>query len=265
MSISTATFEDIPALYRLWEEAFGAGTEFLNLFFTKGFLLSQTYLYKTEGRIISALSVFRISHQGKKGAYIYGVCTAKEYRGKKYAASLLKKTEEILSGKGYEFFMLRPAEPGLFEYYKELGYSELIPINKEKLPLPSLPSFIPVKSLNADKLHALRKKRFGDGLIEWEPSSLEYIISYVINAGGDAVLFNNDTYLLGYPEEDHYVILETSEDKKNLSLNYIRGKYPELNSVIIFDRPTPSSKNTQPFVLYKGNLPKATYFNFTME
>ncbi len=265
MNITTATFEDIPALYRLWEDAFKADTDFLNLFFSKGFLLTQTFLYKQEGQIISALSVFKVSHRGKKGAYIYGVCTEKAYRGKKHASTLLRKVEEILESKGFEFFILRPAEPGLFEYYKELGYTHTLSLDIEKCPLPSLPSFIPARNIITDKLASLRKEMYGENVIEWGILALEYIISYVRNAGGDAIIFNNNTYLLGYPEEDHYTILETSDTKRILSLNYIKGKYPEINKVVILDKPKHGSKNTQPFSLFKGKLPEDAYFNFSME
>ncbi len=265
MNINTATFEDIPALYKLWESAFLADTDFLNLFFSKGFLLSQTYIYKTKGLIISALSVFKVWHQDKKGAYIYGVCTDKNHRGKKYAASLLQKTEEELRKKDYSFFILRPAEEELFAYYKSIGYKEVLFASQEKISLPILPSYIPTISLTAQKLYTLRKRNFGDDFIEWDIPSLEYIISFILNSNGDAVLFNDGTYLLGYPEDDCYKIIETSDTKRNLSLNYIKGKYPELNCTYIIDKANTLSKNAQPFVLYKGDLPQSTYFNLTME
>ncbi len=268
MSIQTATFEDIPRLYRLWEEAFDAKTDFLNLFFSKGIFLSQTYVYKLEGQIISALSIFKVNYAGHKGAYIYGVCTDINYRKQSYAANLLKKVEAILTDKGYEFFIIRPATKVLADYYGKAGYINATHIIREKLPLPSMANFIPVKEISAEKLYTLRKERFGERLIEWDGRSLSYIIDFVKNSLGEAILFNDNSYLIGYPEGNQYIVLETTDTKKTLSLHYIKNTHPELNSAVITELPSPTSKSVESFILYKSQtipFSKDMYFNFTME
>ncbi len=268
MNIQTATFEDMPRLYRLWEEAFDAKTDFLNLFFSKGIFLSQTYVCKAEGQIVSALSVFKVNHSGHKGAYIYGICTDQNFRKKSYAANLLKRVEAILTDKGYEFFIIRPATAELAEYYKKLGYTNETHINKEKLPLPSMANFIPIKELTAEKLYSLRKERFGDNLVEWDSKSLAFMIEFVKNLSGDAIVFNDNSYLIGYPEGNQYIILETTDTKRTLSLHYIKNTYPELNSAVITELPCSTSKSIEPFILYKSTtfpLTKDLYFNLTME
>ncbi len=268
MSIQTVTFDDIPRLYRLWEEAFDAKTDFLNLFFSKGIFLSQTYVYKIEGQIVSALSVFKVSYAGHKGAYIYGVCTDQNHRKKSYAATLLKKVETILTEKGYDFFIIRPASESLFNYYKNIGYTYVTHIEREKQPLPSIANFIPIKELNAEKLATLRKEHYGENLIDWDSKSLNYIIDFVKIFSGDAVVFSDNTYLIGYPEGNKYIILETTDTKKTLSLHYIKNTHPELNSAVSLEIPSHTSKSAEPFILYKSSkvaFSKDMYFNFTME
>ena len=53
------------------------------------------------------------------GAYIFGLCTAPEHRGRGYASSLIR---EACDSAGADFALLIPETPDLFDFYEALGF-----------------------------------------------------------------------------------------------------------------------------------------------
>lgn len=62
-----------------------------------------------------------------KEMFLYGLCTKKKYRGKKYAETLLKKTEKYFFDKGIEKLSLTvdPENEKAIKLYKKIGYEEV--------------------------------------------------------------------------------------------------------------------------------------------
>lgn len=72
---------------------------------------------------------------GKKGIYIYALCTAKEFRGRGYMKLLLESAFGYAKGLGYDFLWLFPASEELARSYKKLGFS--VPIEVGASPVLS--------------------------------------------------------------------------------------------------------------------------------
>lgn len=262
---------DIPALRRLWKQCFDADTAFLDLFFGKGFSLCSTYVLEEDSEIVSALSVMPIRYHGHLGGYIYGVCTSPRHRGHRYAISLLQQVEEhCRRHEGMDFFILRPASGGLFDYYRRQGYTHNIFRNRRTVDLPTVPEDTCPCTLTGLALHKIRRDYYYDsGLFEWSPTLCDYILEYIKYCKGAAFSLHG-TYLLGYPNPDNpeqFICEEAgiSEESLPLLLSAIRQLFPSCTKAL-FNIVQSNAK--EEFMLCKtfGDFIEGNpLFSFTME
>ena len=63
-----------------------------------------------------------MEYKGKKGFYVYGVATGKEYRGKGISTKLLEYAKGFVDEKKADFLVLVPRNEGLFEFYVKRGF-----------------------------------------------------------------------------------------------------------------------------------------------
>ena len=115
--------EQEQALRSLWREAFGDEEAFLDRFYTDGFAPDRCRCACIDGELAGALYWFDCSHQGKPLAYLYGVATAKAFRGKGVCRELMQNTHSLLKQLGYAGVILVPAEENLFSMYEKMGYT----------------------------------------------------------------------------------------------------------------------------------------------
>ena len=57
--------------------------------------------------------------ENRRGVYVFGLCTAPEYRGAGLASGLV---DEICAESGADYALLIPENDGLFEFYEKLGF-----------------------------------------------------------------------------------------------------------------------------------------------
>lgn len=122
MIIDSPMISDIPSLKSLWREAFGDTEEFLASFFTTAFNTKRCRCVKVDGTVKAALYWFDCSYKGERLAYIYGVATAKDYRGRGLSRALMEDTHRHAESLGYMGAILVPGSKGLFSFYERLGY-----------------------------------------------------------------------------------------------------------------------------------------------
>lgn len=113
---------DIPAMKRLWQQAFGDEMAVINGFFATGFDKTRCQCLYEDGFLAAALYWFDCLWQGKKVAYIYAVATEKGFRGKGLCRRLMEKTHAHLQKQGYVGAVLVPGSPALFVMYEKFGY-----------------------------------------------------------------------------------------------------------------------------------------------
>lgn len=110
----------------LYMEAFeGEDPRFVDALFAKGFPRHLVAM-GDGGKLVSMLFALPYPIQTEQGLidahYIYGVATAKEYRGKGYAKRLLAEA----ASHGTPVF-LRPMSPSLFNFYADAGFTPFSP------------------------------------------------------------------------------------------------------------------------------------------
>lgn len=134
IELRPARQEDIPALWALWQEAFGDDDRFLEDFFALGFAPERSRVLTAEGRPVSALYWFDGVWGGGRFAYLYAVATEKASRGRGYSSRLLEDTCAHLQKAGYDGALLVPGEKGLFDFYGRLGFLPCCPMETRPLP-----------------------------------------------------------------------------------------------------------------------------------
>lgn len=129
--ISFATPEDEAEIRSLWKEIFQDSDAFIDFYFKQVFDPEKTLVIKRDNRIASMLQLLReefvLDHRLAKSAfYIYGACTRPSEQGKGYMHLLIEEAIAIAQSY-YSLLFTIPAEPSLFDFYKQAGLTH--PIN----------------------------------------------------------------------------------------------------------------------------------------
>jgi len=108
----------------LFSEVFG-DTENVakSLFSCRGVITLTEYI---EGRLAAMASLIRINGKNSKGFYVYGVCVAKDFRGRGYFRKIMDAVESYANTEGADFLCLIPANDALQYTYHRMGYVEKI-------------------------------------------------------------------------------------------------------------------------------------------
>ncbi len=122
MIIDNPVPEQIPALRKLWQQAFGDSDAFLDSFFQTGFSYDRCRCVCLEGEPVAAVYLFDCQWQEKKLAYLYALAVKEDCRKQGLSRLLLGDTHAKLQQAGYAGTVLEPANPWLQGYYERLGY-----------------------------------------------------------------------------------------------------------------------------------------------
>ena len=116
----------------LWKLCFGDTEDFVRLYFSMKYTPQRNSCLKHDGRVTAALQrlpyVMMCGEAGNMTApvaYVSGVCTHPEYRGKGYMTELMRQALHKMHSDGFWFTALIPADEGLFSFYEHFGYAAL--------------------------------------------------------------------------------------------------------------------------------------------
>ena len=122
MTIKHPTPDDIPALKRLWKQAFRDTDRLINNFFAIAYAPERCLCVYDEKKPVAMLYWLDHTWREHKVAYVYAVATDRAYRGQGLCTKLLNRTATCLKKLGYYGIMLVPENPELTEFYKKRGY-----------------------------------------------------------------------------------------------------------------------------------------------
>lgn len=120
--------DEYTELRSLWVQTFGDKAEFVDDFYACWGDDIEGYVLEDEGRIVSALTMFRmgdlvIPEEGvSKPAYIsYAICTDTAARGRGFGSQITEFARDVaIERDGVS--MLSPAEASLVRFYQPIGY-----------------------------------------------------------------------------------------------------------------------------------------------
>lgn len=123
MEFTAAEERDRGSVSELWQECFGDGEPFLSFWFGKVYDRCNTVTAKEGERLCAALQFteyrLNVCGEAKKAAYICGVGTRTDMRGKGIGSGLLAAAENILKSRGFDFvFLISEADA----FYEKAGY-----------------------------------------------------------------------------------------------------------------------------------------------
>lgn len=113
---------DFPGIAALWQEAFGDPEAEIRQFFA-AFPACISYVTVDRGQVVAMAHALPQTLMPKgPAAYLYAVATARTHRGRGLCRSLMAFAEQDLKKRGFLCCVLSPAEAGLFDYYRSMGY-----------------------------------------------------------------------------------------------------------------------------------------------
>jgi len=189
---------DREALRSLWQEAFGDGEEFLDLFERTSYSPERARALFCDGVLSAALYWFDCECRGEKVAYLYAIATAKEARGRGFCRALMENTHEHLKKLGYAAAMLVPSEESLFGFYEKIGYQTATQVSE----FSCLAEGEPMELVRIDEAEyaKLRRIMLPEGGVVQEGVSLSYLAAQAELYRGDGVLLaarNEEETLIG--------------------------------------------------------------------
>ena len=179
--------EQIPQLVQLWKEAFGEYDGFWELFLDTGFLPDHCRCITENGQAVAGLYWFDCSCGEDKIAYVYAVVTDSRQRGKGLCRKLMANVHALLKDQGYSSVMLVPADEGLRNMYRKLGYEDCTTIGK--LSCAAGNTAAEIRNVDTEEYASLRKTLLPDGGVLQEGTQLPFLAAQAqLFAGADFLL-----------------------------------------------------------------------------
>lgn len=183
MKIDHPRQTDIPALKKLWQEAFGDTDAFLDSFFDTAFACERCLCVMEAECIRAAAYVLDCSYPSGKLAYIYAVATAKVARGRGYCHSLMAQLHRVLKARGYVGCILVPGEASLGDFYRGMGYEFFGGINV--LSAQKGGSSTLLRKITGEEYAAMRRSLLPAGAVLQEGESLRFLQQQAQFAAGE--------------------------------------------------------------------------------
>ena len=238
MVIREATRKDRESVAEIWRACFTDDEDYISKYLNNCYPYTNTWVLGDErGNVFSCASIipsyFLLNGEKIHGGYLYGVGTLPNHRGNSYSRFIIDKATDSLKLKGYQYLLVKPATPGLFDLYKGMGFDkelfkasykqDFANIGNASINLIYQKIAGSIKQLSHEDLAKLREEQQLKTLFMWPPSILRYALSESLGRDGYAFCFDNTSkqgqtkriYAIGYPEESDllgntFKILETN-------------------------------------------------------
>lgn len=197
-------------LRALWKEAFGDTDEFFHTFEKTAFSPSRCRCAVLQDRIVAALYWFDCEFMHKPIAYIYGVATAKDFRGQGFCHMLMHETHKHLTKQGYIGALLSPAGESLFDFYNSIGYKTSTYIEEITFREDMLFTFenkhIDIHTIEKEEFFHLRRSFLSSTAVYQENENLDFLET-------QADFYTGENFLLtAYKNENHLYGMELLGD-----------------------------------------------------
>lgn len=196
MNFDCPTQGQLENLRTLWQDAFGDDDAFLEHFYTYGFASDRCRCVTVDGLLAAALYWFDCSMDGRPLAYLYGIATAKDFRGKGICRSLVENTHAHLDDLGYAGALLVPADEDLCRMYEKMGYGVCTSVSEFTCDAGS--ESVLLRQVDAEEYCRLRRKFLPPGGVVQEGDNMDFLQTIADFYAGD------DFILTVYRDEDFF-------------------------------------------------------------
>ena len=186
MNIDYPSEYQIPQLRSLWKAAFGDEDDFLDAVYSIAYSPDRCRCLTLEGRTAAALYWFETTCQGARLAYIYGVATDPEYRGRGLCRMLMEDAREILRCQGFGGIILYPASEKLSRMYAKMGYTHWTTVSEFSCEASGETE--PLLIVEKDEYASLRRMLLPEGGVLQENEDLDLLASQAVFFAGSGIL-----------------------------------------------------------------------------
>lgn len=206
MTCKSPRQDQIPQLLKLWREVFGEWNGFWEMFLETAFSPDRCRCVTEAGQITAALAWLDCSCRGQKMAYVYAVVTHPDHRGRGLCRKLLEQVHEDLHQRDYAAVLLVPAEPGLREMYRKLGYETCTRVSEFSCEADG--TSVPLRAVGTAEYAALRRQFLPEGSVIQEGENLPFLAQQAqFYAGADVLM-------AAWQEENSLTAMELLGDRK---------------------------------------------------
>ena len=176
---------DIPALRRLWQEAFGDPEGYLDLFFSTAYRPGRCMVLSEANKILAAAYWLTCRLGESRLAYVYAVAVDRATRGRGLGKGLMTAVEAHLARENWAGVLLVPGEESLRMFYVNLGYS-IISRHHRFTAAPGVP--IPIRVLSPAEYAEARRALLPENGVIQEEENLEFLSKLAVFYRGDGFL-----------------------------------------------------------------------------
>ena len=176
---------DIPALRRLWQEAFGDPDSYLDLFFSTAYRPERCMVLAEENQILAAAYWLTCRLGEDKLAYVYAVAVKVTSRGRGLGKRLMAALEAHLARENWAGVLLVPGEESLRRFYVNLGYFT-ISRHHRFTAAPGVP--VPIRALSPAEYAEARRELLPENGVIQEEENLEFLSKLAKFYRGDGFL-----------------------------------------------------------------------------
>ena len=208
MELCRALQTDLPQVKKLWMDIFKDNENFTD------FALSlcpceDICLIKENGEIAAmAMAAADVEVCGKKGFYLYGVCTAEKYRGRGFAKQIIEYICKNKFENGYDFAITQPASESLFDFYEKLGFDKKTYLRKFTVNIKrNIWSTAEFDTVTASKFRQIRDKFSTDNIVHFTDKGYVKFTQYIYSEGGSTAVTDKG-YCIYFEEKDRLKVRE---------------------------------------------------------
>lgn len=219
--VKNPAFKDIPALKKIWVEAFGESETVLNVFFRNVYHPKNTLVIADQGTPVSMLYLLPCKWESFgespfSGLYVYAVGTLPAYRGRGFAGALLKDAEQVAKRRNLDFLFLVPSGPSLFPFYEKQGYTEPVnafstTLSRSQLEAHSKSSVSPLKTGGSISYMDCRKAAFSE-----LPAYIAYPESHLLFSSFLSRQYGRKILTFQEGQNTAFALLEPTSDGKTI-------------------------------------------------
>lgn len=174
-------------LLKLWKAVFGEYDGFWELFLDTGYQSDHCCCMVESGQVTAGLYWFDCSCGNDKIAYVYAVVTDPAHRGKGLCRKLMADVHALLLDRGYASVMLVPADEGLREMYRKMGYEDCTSVSTISCAAGEISAEI--RNTDVEEYAALRREFLPEGSVLQEGIQLPFLAAQAqLFAGRDFLL-----------------------------------------------------------------------------
>lgn len=106
----------------VWLKCFNDSEEYFDSFLARFYLPDYIVVHKISNKIVSVSYILPCTSILGNTAYLFGLATLPEYRGKGYASALVRKTLDVCKKKNFDVVMQIPAKKSMKNYFLRFGF-----------------------------------------------------------------------------------------------------------------------------------------------